>query len=67
MGVVVERICVGAGIVGGRKGVGAICGAQAEAKINVNRMANRHGQVLRDVRNISPLNHKVTENISVTL
>jgi len=40
MGVVVERICVGADSVGGRKGVGATCGAQAEAKKMIERRTN---------------------------
>jgi hypothetical protein len=40
MAVVVDRICVGASFVGGRKGVGAVWGAQAEAKIMIERRIN---------------------------
>ncbi len=42
MGVVVERICVGGGWVGGRNGVSVAWGAQAEAKTKPNETANRY-------------------------
>jgi hypothetical protein len=53
MGVVVERICVGWGWVGGRKGVSVAWGAQAEAKIKTDRTANNCGRSREWMRSIS--------------
>jgi len=46
MGVVVARICVGAGRVGGRNGVSVAWGAQAAANIKVRNHAIKPGRII---------------------
>ena len=58
MGVVVARIFVGWGCVGGRKIVGVDRGVHAEAKIKTNSMTSGVGRRMK--RSMSLLNHKVT-------